>query len=87
MFIIKKEIIFKLKKFNILEFKKIVSKPILGMVKKAVWKDEKEIVTYDKFSNTPIPKENLEYHGSDLGEPNRRGAFVHQNRVLITDHM
>jgi hypothetical protein len=46
---------------------KIVSKPILGMVKKAVWKDEKEMVTYDKFSNTPIPKENLEYHGSDLG--------------------
>jgi len=54
-----------------------VSKPILGMMNKPVWKDEKEIVTYDKFSNTPISKENLEYHGSDLGEPNRRGAFVH----------
>lgn len=57
------------------------------MLKKPVWKDEKEIITYDKFSNTPIPKENPEYHGSDLGEPNRRGAFVHQNRVLITDHI
>ena len=47
------------------------------MVKKPIWKDEKEVVVYDKHSNTPIAKETPEYHGSEFGSDNKRGAYVH----------
>lgn len=40
MYTIKKEIIFKLKRFKNKLFQRTVSKPILAMVKKPIWKDE-----------------------------------------------
>jgi hypothetical protein len=41
----------------------VVSKPVLALVSKPVWKDEKTTVTYDKFTMTPIAKELPELHG------------------------
>ena len=46
-------------------------------MQKKVWKDEKKVVKYDKYSNTPVLNELPELHGVDENNGNKRNSIIY----------